>query len=210
MVMLSGLDLAKCSETIQTISLSGHYRVQEKATTTLLARYGKRENRYLTMSMHQFFHATHKTKLGRAIVPHYVGGRSQPIYPPTEGYAKAILMIHKPWNTSDEESENVLVEFNNFIASEDTPSYIKIPYERVKERHRKRMQHYESVSHDMESTPVSETCLENEELEDLLILASMKSNKNDPNLCNTPIFDIGVNYDWGKKHNTVRHSSTIF
>jgi hypothetical protein len=61
---------------------------------------------------------------GNATVPHYVDGRSQPVYPATEGYAWASLIIHKPWHKGVKpfsDDTPVIDQFNEFIQSASCP-----------------------------------------------------------------------------------------
>lgn len=86
MVLVGGLDLVKCSETIETVSISGQYRIQSGETNTVYKQYEKRPASLHHLSLDQFFDHMHNRGVN-ATVAHYVGGRSQPVYPATEGYA---------------------------------------------------------------------------------------------------------------------------
>ncbi len=85
MVLLAGLDLVMCSETIETVSISGQYRIQEGKNTTIFKKYEQRLPHLHDLSLDAFFHHVKNSKGGKLIIPHYVGGRSQPVYPATEG-----------------------------------------------------------------------------------------------------------------------------
>ena len=90
------------------------------------------------MSLHQYFHHiknpdTSKLHSNRkCIIPHYVGARSVPTYPPTEGYAKSVLILHVPWrNTFNEQdtSRNYVKEFESFLKSGLCPMSVQVGYE---------------------------------------------------------------------------------
>ena len=36
-------------------------------------------------------------KDGKLIIPHYVGGKRFPVFPPTKDYAQSVLLLYKPW-----------------------------------------------------------------------------------------------------------------
>jgi hypothetical protein len=55
-------------------------------TNTVYKQYEKRPASLHHLSLDQFFDHTHNRGVN-ATVLHYVGGRSQPVYPATEGYA---------------------------------------------------------------------------------------------------------------------------
>ncbi len=70
----------------------------------------------------------------KVIVPHYVGGSGQPKYPITQSYAQMELLKHKPWNISNQPSndQNVIEEFETFLKTEQCPLSVKLNYERAK------------------------------------------------------------------------------
>jgi len=105
MCHLAKLDLVLCSESIETVSISGEYRLctPGESKSSFLAKYAKRDTaKWNDMSLHQYFHhiknwsAPRLSNSQKCIIPHYVGARSVPRYPPTEGYAKSVLILHVP------------------------------------------------------------------------------------------------------------------
>ncbi len=72
-----GLDLVKCSETIDTVIISGHYHIQPGETNTLYKQYKKHPASLHHLSLDQFFDHMHN-RGGNATVPHYVGGSKKP------------------------------------------------------------------------------------------------------------------------------------
>jgi hypothetical protein len=133
MILVGGLDLVKCSETIETMSISGQYCIQSGESNTVYKQYEKHPASLHHLSVDQLFDHMYN-RGGNATVPHYVGGRSQPVYPATEGYAQASLIIHKPWHKGVKpfsDDTPVIDQFHEFIQSASCPVSLKIPYERM-------------------------------------------------------------------------------
>ena len=126
MCHLVKLDLFLCSESIDTVSISGEYRLctSNEAKRSILVKYAKRDAPECSeMSFHQFFHHTKNIipskihKNHRWIIPHYVGARSYQTFPITEGYAKSVLILHVPWRNTfneQEESRDYIEELKHF------------------------------------------------------------------------------------------------
>ena len=109
------------------------------------------------------------------IIPHYVGARSLPRYPPTEGYAKSVLILHVPWKNAfneQAESRNYIEEFKYFLKSPLCPNSVKIGYERAKARYEQKKQFVEPTGkkettyYDSFSTDVDDS------VEEIVALAS--------------------------------------
>jgi hypothetical protein len=153
------------------------------------------------MSLDEFYHHTKaKTEESRCCIPHYVGGRSQPTYPVTEGYARAVLIIHKPWHATDKRDHNdesCIPEFEAFLGSPDCPQTVKIPYERVKNRYIQKTTHKESVSEATMEREVDENDTETREFLD--IVATFQEGANPEDASSSYKFDRGIDYDWGEK-----------
>lgn len=198
MVLLGNLPLVVCSDSIETVSISGSYRLQEGGQGTLFQRYKKRCHA-LEKSFDEFFHMEknenprkHSEKM---YIPHYVGGRSQPVYPPTKGYARAVLIIHKPWSQNRYpicEEENVIEEFEEFLREPACPMSVKISYERVKYRYLENLTRKEPVAKEMEETPT-----EDEDLCDLLSLISTFNVPKDSKEFAAYGLEVGLEYNWG-------------
>ena len=68
MCHLAKLDLFLCSESIETVSISGEYRLctSEEAKSSFLTKYAKRDiTKYDKMSLHQYFHFKKNTDSSR-------------------------------------------------------------------------------------------------------------------------------------------------
>src|SRR5687767_12979890 len=154
MCHLAKLPLYLCSESFETVSISGEYRLctSGEAKSSFLSKYANRDTDWSHMSLYQYFHfrknsATSRQGYNRkCIIPHFVGASSTPAYPPTEGYAKSVLILHVPWkNTFNEpgESRNYIEEFECFLNSSSCPDSVKIGYERAKARYQQNKQFVE-------------------------------------------------------------------
>ena len=154
MCLLAKLNLFLCSESIETVSISGGYCLctSSEAKSSFLTRYAKRDTPISKdMSLHQYFHHIKNCPSSRSIknkyiIPHYVGARSTPIYPPTESYAKAIIIMHVPWkNIFNEqgESRNYIEEFKTLLSTPQCPRSIRVGYNRAKTRYQQNKQFVE-------------------------------------------------------------------
>jgi hypothetical protein len=152
---LAKLDLFLCSESIETVSISGEYRLctSGEAKSSFLTKYAKRDpTKYNEMSLDQYFHYIKNSSSSRlhsshkCIIPHYVGAKSVPTFPITEGYARSVLIMHVPWtNTFDEQTEprNYIKEFEIFLKSPLCPISIQVGYKRAKARYEQKTQFVE-------------------------------------------------------------------
>lgn len=207
MVLLSQLDLVTCTETIETVSISGSYNLKKNpnyAANAILSQYSRRDKddpEVANLTLHQYFrHKKGKSNFRKEIIPHYVGGQSQPKYPPTEGYARSILVIHKPWHGTDgkdQAPDSYIPEFLKFLEQPDCPKEVSIPYQRVKARHQDKKEHVEPVSEEITIRDVPADDPDTQIL--LAIAATLRADVNPDDPLNMHSFDRGLNFDWGKR-----------
>ena len=125
MVLLSQIPLVMCSELIKTISISDSKKLSNKTRTSKdIQEYVKRSQEEESMSYAEFFQNkmnsvdSRKTD-SRTIIPHFVGLKSNPTYPVTVDYARATLIINKPWrkNTSPHliSNEEAIENFSTYL-----------------------------------------------------------------------------------------------
>jgi len=201
MVLLAGLDLVICSEVIETVSISGQYRLQDGASQMFFRRYDKRPSKFYHLTLDGYFDEM-KNKNGnrpKLIVPHYVGGSSQPVYPATEGYARAMLTIHKPWHANQQSMDpdiSAVDQFHLFLKCEDCPASITIPYERMRRRHLEKMTGHETVAADM---GVSNTNGIDKDIIEMLEIAATFNAPDDDIFMSQYKFERGEDYEWDKK-----------
>jgi len=87
MVQLTGLPLWQSSESFLPVSLTGSYSLSNSSKTPL--QYYKKRKANLDMSLNDYIKndPEKKIKTGDSI-PHYIGVTMNPVYPPTEPYAR--------------------------------------------------------------------------------------------------------------------------
>jgi hypothetical protein len=141
---LAGLDLYTCSEKVQIESLSGEQRLgtERQAQSSLLTRYAKREETLHSMNLYNFFdHWYNKSsvfakKNFKTRFPLFTGARCEPVYPATASYARAVLLLYRPWHgrfVFDTNSQGFLSMFNQWIKNKSQcPKVVRIAYERAK------------------------------------------------------------------------------
>ena len=150
-----GLKLFDCSERIETVSLSSSYRLcrgEGYDSKTMLMQYAKRDDMYADYSLHEYFMFVKnfcRRTMDVVTIPHYVGGNSQPCYPPSEGYAKSVMLIHSPWKGKFEmDGRDFVSEFSTFLKSHKCPDIVRIPYERIKHRYLTKKTDMEPTMHE--------------------------------------------------------------
>lgn len=206
-----GLRLVKCSDRFDIISLTGSTRVNGNSNS-FIKRYTLRERQYLTLSLHDYYHIGKKQstpgKKSMWSIPHYVGGRAQPIYPVTKEYVRATMMIHRPWRGTsfnfDETSFDSQLE--KFIRSESCPDAVKIPYHRVLKRYYDSQSYHESVA---KKTELNRHMSDDNEM--FLQLCGRHGFDDDANeRTDWEGFDFGLNFDWSKCCDQVRFQRHVY
>lgn len=201
-VLLADLDLCKCSETIENVSITNCKRIsavaEDRSTTTkktFIQQYMSRHSSLEHLSLHQFFHnQRNNDKAKQLILPNFVGLSGTPCYPVTSEYARHSLIVHSPWQIYPSHIDWIS-EFNQFINSLRAPISAKLTYQRVVQRYIDKMTHYEAKAHEVDhsSNPVSE------EDQDIMFLAGLKGN--DEFDSDDAIFlslEKGCDFEWDK------------
>lgn len=197
-MQLANLDLVICSESIEVVSISGSYRLQDNSQTTMLRRYAKRSPALYTLGLDGYFHHV-KNQHGtnkKTIIPHYVGGQSQPKYPVTEGYARAAFIIHKPWHDGQEaydRSSSAVKQFEALIRQKDCPAMIKLPYERMRWRFLEKLEHREPIAKEMDETAPRDV---DQDIVEMLEIASTFYAPDDEDMMKQYNFDLGHDFNW--------------
>ena len=218
MCHLAQLDLFLCSETIETVSISGEYRLSTSkgANYTELAKYAKRDKpEYIKMSLHQYFDYTKnhdpskQHKNHKYIIPHYVGARSAPIYPPTEAYAKSVLLLHVPWRytfNEQNESRDYVKGFESFVDSDNCPMSVKMGFGRAKKRYEEKKQFIEPTGRkdNIFYEPFSTTF--DESVEEIVTLASTIGLTSALQIQEDEYFYGDVSTNWCNQYQKVRAS----
>lgn len=203
MVELDKLPLVLSTESIESISLSGSYKLTSDSHKGLIARYRKTAQERPDLSLSGLFEEEiERRNTKKTVIPHWIGGRGQPTYPVTHDYARMTLLVHKPWKAPSpprRTKDEWIQDFNDFVNSPDCPKSVKIAHTRVKERKLKKRQ--------CEPTAEDEECFDYEaygdmddETRDILTLVKTNAQGNDPELSIDDFkFDRGLTYDWGAR-----------
>jgi GTPase SAR1 family protein len=207
MVHLAGLDLHLCSETIEIVSISGCYRLTEDGghvskSNSIMKRYGSRQYN-LPLSFDDYYDTLkNKVRGAKLVIPHYVGGKSLPMFPPTRDYARSVLLLYKPWvGTFVEEGRDFVKEFNDFIVLPTCPAKVSMPFHRIKQRVLTKSLHKEPTSQ-LQSVDYAQFSVEiSEDAQDAVDIASTfpaGCDGNEDTLLDFK-YDKGLQHDWSKQ-----------
>jgi hypothetical protein len=106
------------------VSLSGCSKFKEangNSMNTMLGQYRRREEGLQDLSLHEYFHLKkNKEKLRsntKEIIPHFVGGSGQPVFPVSQSYARTVLLVYKPWSNKNPlpKEDCYIATFNDFL-----------------------------------------------------------------------------------------------
>ena len=212
MCHLAKLPLYLCSESFETVSISGEYRLctSGEAKSSFLSKYAKRDTDWGHMSLHQYFHfkknfaSSRQPSSQKCIIPHIVGARSAPTYPPTEGYAKSVLILHEPWiNTFNQqwESRDFINEFDVFLNSSKCPMSVKIGFEQVKARYEGKKQFVEPTDRKETTCYESFSTTVDDSVKEIVALAGTLGLTCATNIQNGNEYFYGDDKtDWCKQH----------
>ena len=200
-VLLGQLDLTKCTETIENVSISNSKQLRKadssSGTTTFVDKYIKRPQEDNNLSLYDFFHKIKNKgdkKRRGAIIPHFVGVCGTPKFPVTADYARHQLIVHKPWRTFPK-SQDWIQDFNIFINHPSTPLSAKLTYQRVHVRYLQGTQGYEPVAdcYDNSINPIS---MNDEQLLDLVGFNKLDGDEYDDSILRN--MEKGFDFKWDK------------
>lgn len=213
MVELAELPLVLSSDITETINLSGSFKVSSDTHSDLVSQYRKLAKDQPNLSLYEFVRSSinEKAKSKKIqkryqkipnLIPHFVGASGQPTYPPTPAYAKAVLIVHKPWgdNKPKRRSNDVawIEEFLEFVKEDDCPCCVKLEFARVKERHESKRPR-EAVASE-ENYDNHESADVDDCVKDLLNIIATQTLSNDPFLnVNDYKINRGLHYDWSQR-----------
>jgi hypothetical protein len=206
MCELAKLPMVICSETIETVSLSGYTKITDGSSNqykTFLSRY-KNKTELLDHSLHEYFHKIKNNTAGqkREIVPHYVGGSGQPKYPVTENYARIELLKHRPWKTTlpQPTTENKIQQFKTFLNDPNCPRTVKLSYERAKVKFQQQKRGMkEVIATDQEFSRPLSGITDQDTIDVLNALNNIAATTDEFQNCEDRGLDIGQNYNWSKR-----------
>ena len=223
MVHLAQLRLFDCSERIETQSLSGYYKLNSSrqgraSSSTLLARYADRPPALKEYTLYEYFFVSKniENKAKARTIPHFVGGSSQPSYPPKEGYARSMLLLHSKWTKEFEYSGNAngpkaAPIFTDLVENNKLPLYVSIPYHRMKARYDRGGNVYEPTISDSHSDPIPKYAPIPSDLLEIVQLVSTLSHKVSDSDMHSPSINYGLDHDWSTPNHKVRtHKYVLF
>ena len=209
MVLLSQLPLVQCSENIKTISISDSKRLCNKTKNSKdMTSYVQRHSTDESKTFAEFFQINTNNEdntSDKMVIPHFVGLKSYPTYPVTIDYARATLIVNKPWrkHTSPHLLSDcqIIENFNNFIKSTTCPRSVKLSYFRAKTRYEEGRKYAECINipePDNDSVPPEE-----EDATLLHIINKLTNSNNSEIEILGATLDKGLTFDWGRKQNKV-------
>ena len=214
MCELAKLPFVICSETIENVSLSGCSKFKEasgsSSVNTMLGQYRRRDDRLQDLSLHEFFHLKKNKEKKRInskeIIPHFVGGSGQPVYPVTPSYARTVLHVYKPWsNKLPVPKEDWYINaFHEFLQDPKCPASVKIGYARAEIRAQNiRRGIQETISPDLTESTTTDN-LQDEDVETAYTLChSLGTTQEFLDTLKPNDVCWGENYDWSKRYNDV-------
>jgi hypothetical protein len=199
-VFLADLPLTRCSEFIETVSISKSTRLntdksQSSTSKKFLDHYATRGPQHQHLSLHEYFFVFREEIHKRPpAIPHYVGVNGYPCFPVTEGYARHVLICYKPW-TIYPENKQWIKDFQDFINSPECPLSARLTYDRVLQRHYDGTKFVDPTATDVDhsNNPI------NKEDEIALLLSGMGAN--DHKYFDKDIFDSidkGIDHEWDR------------
>jgi len=198
-VLLAGLELVSCSETIESVSISNSKVIRDSSgagtTKTFVERYAKRPSEFEDASMLDYFRIIKKKYYDhqKTIIPHFVGISGRPCYPVSDDYAKHVLVVYRPWRTYPTRCDWQL-EFDNFIRSPQCPKSAQMTYQRVLRRYIDGTTHLEQSSGRVDHSG-NDISPEDQELLDITGMKS-KTTETDYDTAILQSLDRGVDFKW--------------
>lgn len=201
-VMLGRLDMCKCTERIENVSISNTTQLRtagsDDANKSTINKYKNRGAALEGLSLYEFFHHIEnkgdKSKRD-AKIPHFIGINGRPRYPVTADYAKHCLLVHKPWRGEYPTSYDWLAEFHIFINDPKCPVSARMTYERVHCRFLAKMNDYDPTAdfYDNTSNPID---ADDKTLMELVGLHKSTEHDFDDRLLSQ--LERGVDHEWDK------------
>jgi len=140
-VLLGELDLVTCTETVDRVSISNTRSIRKEGVIStsknFVNEYLNRPVEMAEYSMYDYFLRTRnyaKTEHQKEVIPLFMGISGRPSYPPTEDYAKFVLVVHKPWGARFPTSDNWIQDFHSFVRSHLAPQEVLMEYNRIMQR----------------------------------------------------------------------------
>ena len=201
MVQLGRLRLFHCSETIETHSLSGFYKLHQgrsHASTSLLQHYVSRPKALKDMTLYDFYyHCKRNPEKARDVcIPHFVGC-AKPVFPITEAYAESMLMLYVPWTSQTQYKGNeAKFRLEELLKLDECPIQVKIGFERAKSRNKRKDGAPEPVANDSYTYDYQDGNGIPDSLKEAIQIAGVLPNQNNAAYAELPDLDFGLDYTW--------------
>jgi len=209
MVLLGQMPLVQCSEDIKTVSISDSKKLSNKTRTSKdLKAYVNRPKEDEDYSFAEFFETNMNKETSdkkKQVIPHFVGMKSNPTYPVSVDYARATLIINKPWRTYSSphllSNVEVVETFQRYIESPRCPRSVKLSYLRVKKRYEDGREFAEQADNGEDNYDEEPPDKEDALLQDIVSQLT-KSINSTVNIWGKD-FHKGLTFDWSKRRNEV-------
>ena len=142
------------------------------------------------------------------VIPNFVGIKTKPCYPICNQYARAVILIYKPWTVMPLPSDDWTSTFNAFIYTQYCPKSVQLGYARVVKRHFNKTTHLEPKQSNIDhsSNPISEA---DQAMIDLLGMGACNDESDELNIQSLPK---GLSFNWNpplQKRSLVPHEKNI-
>ncbi len=217
MVELTGLPLVLCSETIENVNISGAMRIKtgnhDNMASTILLKYQDRPEVWENLSFCEYFHViNNRDEHEKIVIPHFIGMSSTPTYPVTTSYARATLIIHKPWRHAyfhKLSDADCIQEFSKSIKNKTFPASVIMTYEKVKLQHSENRAFVEPVQR-TETFESDDHGITQEEAELIRLMSSLTANMGKSVNINGTEYNRGADYDWSRRIYNVSSKYTLY
>ena len=203
MVLLAGLPLTMCTETVESISINNSTKLKtatdNKQDTRFITEYSKRPVECEHLSLYQYFlfmknDGKLPMKGKKYIIPNFIGYSGAPCFPISESYARHTIIVYTPWREYPTK-RNWKSEFQRFINSQDVPTSCRMGYDRVMLRFFHNVYHYEPTSAKVDHTGNMPT----EEALELLNLVGLQGyDIEDRDTYLMKCMDRGITHKWDR------------
>ena len=216
MVELTGLPLVLCSENIDNVNISGAMRIKtgkyDNMTSTILHKYQDRPGEWENLSLCEYFHAVNnRNEHDNIVIPHFIGMTSTPTFPVTASYARATLIIHKPWRQAyfhKLTDTDCIQQFAKSIKDKTFPASVIMTYEKVKIQHSEDRTYVEPVQR-TETFESDDHGITQEEAELIRLMSSLTANMGKSVNIKGAEYSRGTDYDWSKRIYNVSSKYTL-
>ena len=206
---LLGLDLVMCSEPIEDINISAFKKVGSSLKTEEkghVLKYSRRKGD-AQLSLHEYYSREQVVKGGKKNgarnIPNFCGMSATAQYPVTVPYARASLIVHKPWSSAqplrcEVDPLAVIEEFHEFLDSDGCNVLFMGRYVRARDDYKSRMMFKAPrLQTDVTDAPYDS---DDSETENLVSVANGFADKGHDWVQN---LDKGLKHDWANTSSMV-------